>query len=110
VIVGLGPNVSLIPAGQSEYAELAERQRRDTERRERGSVDITGQVERVDPGALQRRVEALQAAESGRLRRQREQQELPRGNQLALDAYQTNQRISNGRNEDGELAGIDLFV
>lgn len=110
MVIGLGPNVTFIPAGQPDNSDLSERQRRSVEPRERVSPDNGNPADANNQRVYERRVEALQAAEDGRLKRQREQEELPRESQLALELYRNTQTNPNGRDDDGELAGINVFV
>jgi len=108
--IGLGPNATFIPAAPAtENGGSGRHQRSVAEQTELLTAQTAG-AGRVDPVTLQKRVEALQQAEFGRVKRQREQEELPRENQQALQLYRTNQLRPDGRGHGGELVGIDLFI
>jgi len=120
--IGPSSNVALIPAGPREKADEVQRHRRDGTLRARPDFDIERLTSRLDtadtafatdkanPPIANRVVEPLLAAEEGRLKKQRDVNELPRENQLAINVYNKNQFSQNERREGGELVGIDLFV
>ncbi len=107
MISGIGNTFLPAPITQRDTLDLQDQQRRETEQRERLSPQGDVRSEPQDPDAFQRRIEALQASDEGRLQRQREQSELPLESQQALNLYQANQA---GSRDESELVGVDIFV
>ncbi len=115
MISGIGSSLPLLPQSRRDVTENTQEQRRELQQRsapgsaERGSADANA-AEQVLAQPDVRRTEALQGIEENRFRRQREQDELPLGNQQALSLYQSNQSTLTQDKDTGELVGIDVFV
>ena len=118
MISGVGNSFPILPQGRRDLAEAAPDPKRETLQRQNGRDSERQAALASDPNAPEqvslqaqtRRVDALREAEESRFRRQREEDELPLGNQQALQLYQSNQSTLSQDKDTGELVGIDVFV
>ncbi|WP_020406174.1 hypothetical protein [Hahella ganghwensis] len=118
MIGGIGNSLPLLPQNRRDLTENTQEQRRELQQRSAAGDAERASALAADPNASEqvlsqpdvRRVEALREAEESRFQRQREQDELPLGNQQALRTYQSNQSTVAQDKNTGELVGIDVFV
>ncbi len=118
MISGIGNSLPILPPGRRDITEAATDPRRETLQRQSGRESEREATLAANPNAPEqlsqqaepRRIEALQQAEESRFRRQREEDELPLGNQQAVQLYQSNQSTLSQDRETGELVGIDVFA
>ncbi|OZG70603.1 hypothetical protein BTA51_24870 [Hahella sp. CCB-MM4] len=118
MISGIGSSLPLLPQSRRDVTENTQEQRRELQQRSASADAERAAALEADANAAEqvlsqpevRRAEALQGVEENRFRRQREQDELPLGNQQALNLYQSNQSTLAQDKDTGELVGIDVFV